>query len=142
VNVYMNEFDQFVKRELKAKHYLRYADDFVIVSDEEDSLEKLIPRLAEFLNKKLKLTLHPDKLFIKTLSSGVDFLGWIHFPYHLIPSTSTRKRMFRNLRKNQKAQSVSSYLGLLSHGDTHELSAKVTSFDIASFVLDQYAQLS
>lgn len=37
-NIYMNEFDQFVKRELKAKYYVRYTDDFVIASDNEYTL--------------------------------------------------------------------------------------------------------
>jgi RNA-directed DNA polymerase len=133
VNIYMNEFDQFVKRELKAKYYVRYADDFVILSDKKDSLEKLIPRLAEFLNGRLELTLHPDKLFIKTFSSGVDFLGWVHFPHHLVPRTSTRKRMFRKLEKDQRPQSVMSYVGLLSHGDTHELSLQIRELSTLYF---------
>jgi RNA-directed DNA polymerase len=125
VNIYMNEFDQFVKRTLKIKYYQRYADDFVILSEDKSSLEELVPKLTEFLENRLQLFLHPGKFFIKTLSSGVDFLGWVHFPYHLVPRTSTRKRMFRNLQKNQKPQSVTSYIGLLSHGDTYKLSLQV-----------------
>ncbi|MEK7219422.1 MAG: reverse transcriptase/maturase family protein [Patescibacteria group bacterium] len=39
VNIYMNEFDQFVKRELKVKYYIRYADDFVILSEEKNILK-------------------------------------------------------------------------------------------------------
>jgi len=31
-NVYMNELDQFIKHELKVKYYLRYADDFLLLS--------------------------------------------------------------------------------------------------------------
>src|SRR3989338_3386884 len=29
VNIYMNQFDQFMKHELKVRYYIRYADDFV-----------------------------------------------------------------------------------------------------------------
>lgn len=92
-----NEFDHFMKRTLKAKHYIRYADDFVILHEDKKYLERLLPQISEFLESQLKLSLHADKVFIKTIASGVDFLGWVHFPYHRIPRTSTKKRMFRNL---------------------------------------------
>ena len=75
VNIYMNEFDQFVKHLLREKYYIRYADDFVFMSDNKNHLENLIPKISGFLEVNLKLNLHPDKLFIKTLSSGLDFLG-------------------------------------------------------------------
>lgn len=82
VNIYMNKFDQFMKHRIKTKYYIRYADDFVILHEEKDYLIELIQKIAEFLEKELKLLLHPDKLFIKTLASGVDFLGWVHFSNH------------------------------------------------------------
>ena len=126
VNIYMNEFDHFMKRTLKTKHYIRYADDFVILHEDKKYLERLLPQISEFLETRLKLSLHPDKVFIKTIASGVDFLGWVHFPHHRIPRTSTKKRMFRNLRHNQKEESLSSYQGLLSHGDTYELRQKIS----------------
>src|SRR6185503_2461304 len=80
VNIYMNEFDQWIKHKMKVKYYIRYADDFVILDQDKDYLLELIPKIADFLEENLKLQLHPDKLFIKTIYSGVDFLGWIHFP--------------------------------------------------------------
>ena len=121
VNIYMNAFDHFIKRALKVAYYVRYADDFVIVHESKDYLEQLLPKIALFLNEKLKLSLHPDKVSIQTLASGIDFLGWIHFPHHRVPRTSTKRRMFRNLDNNQKKGSLESYYGLLSHGDTHKL---------------------
>src|SRR3989344_2459932 len=98
VNVYMNEFDNFLKRNLKIQYCVRYADDFVIVHENRKYLEKILPRIADFLSKQLKLSLHPDKVFIKTLASGVDFLGWIHFPHHRVLRTSTRHRMLKKLK--------------------------------------------
>lgn len=79
VNIYMNEFDQFVKHKLKAKYYVRYADDFVILSHDRGWLAEILPRVAEFLRTRLYLELHPDKVSIHTLASGIDFLGWVHF---------------------------------------------------------------
>jgi retron-type reverse transcriptase len=125
VNIYMNEFDQFAKRELKIHFYIRYADDFVIFSESKRYLESIIPRISEFLKTELGLSLHPDKLFIKTLNAGMDFLGWVNFPYHRVLRTSTKRRMLRNLKQKPKSETVASYLGLLSHGNTHQLSNEV-----------------
>jgi RNA-directed DNA polymerase len=122
VNVYMNEFDQFAKRQLKAKYYIRYADDFVILSESKKGLEEYVPLIARFLENSLRLSLHPDKLYIKTLASGLDFLGWVHFPHHRVLRTSTKKRMFRNLSDASTDESITSYLGLISHGNTNKLS--------------------
>lgn len=116
-NVYMNKFDQFIKHKIKAKYYIRYADDFVILSHDKFWLENQIEQIGDYLSDELKLTLHPDKLFIKTLNSGVDFLGWVNFFDHRVLRTATKKRMFKRLANNPKPESVSSYLGLLSHGN-------------------------
>ena len=125
VNIYMNEFDQFVKRKLKVKYYIRYADDFVILSTDKKYLENLQRKISEFLEKELKLQLHPDKVFIKTIASGVDFLGWVHFPYHRVLRTSTKRRMLKNLGDNPRKETIATYLGMLGHGDTFELKNKI-----------------
>ncbi|OGM29523.1 hypothetical protein A2630_00835 [Candidatus Woesebacteria bacterium RIFCSPHIGHO2_01_FULL_44_10] len=127
VNVYMNEFDRFIKRKLKVKYYLRYADDFTALSEDKQYLVDLIPKMSQFLQTELKLSLHPKKIFIKTLVSGVDFLGWTHFPHHRVLRTSTKRRMLTKLSKNFSLESLASYLGLLSHGDTFKLRQKITS---------------
>lgn len=121
VNVYMNEFDQYVKHKMKLKYYIRYADDFVILNINKTELEDLQSKIAEYLEKSLKLTLHPDKVFIKTLASGVDFLGWVHFAHHRVLRTITKKRMFRNLENNQMPNTIASYMGMLSHGNAFKL---------------------
>jgi retron-type reverse transcriptase len=126
VNVYMNEFDRFAKRELKAKYYLRYADDFVIMSRDRAWLTEILPNIRSFLNERLALKLHPNKISIATLASGIDFLGWVHFPDHLVLRTSTKKRMFRRLNETcQNPEIRQSYLGLLSHGNTEKIKSKI-----------------
>lgn len=121
VNVYMNEFDQWVKHKLKAKYYVRYADDFVILSTDKKWLENLIPLISKFLNKKLALSLHPTKVSISTFASGVDFLGWVHFPHHRVFRTASKRRMLRNIAIERKEARLQSYKGLLSHGNGHKL---------------------
>ena len=122
VNIYMNEFDQFVKHKLKVRHYIRYTDDFVILSSDKTTLLHNIRYIACYLNDNLKLSLHPDKIFTKTLASGIDFLGWVHFPDHLVLRIVTKRRMLNNL----SLRSLSSYLGLLRHGNTFKISIRIS----------------
>jgi retron-type reverse transcriptase len=126
VNIYMNKFDQFVKHKLKAKYYIRYCDDFVIFSDNRKELKDFLPQINKFLLEKVKLELHPQKVSIKTIVSGVDFLGWVNFTDHRVLRTKTKKRIFKNLKGNDnKPESINSYLGLLSHGYAHKLSKEI-----------------
>jgi len=121
VNIYMNEFDHFAKRELKVKYYIRYADDFVVLSEDKFELEKLLPKIAEFLQAKLMLELHPDKVYIKTFASGVDFLGWIHFSDHRVLRNTTKWRMYRKFFDHPSNEAYQSYLGILQYGNTDKI---------------------
>ena len=127
VNIYMNEFDQFVKHGLKVKYYIRYADDFVILSQDKSWLDERLFKMGDFLLERLKLDLHPDKISIRTISSGVDFLGWVHFSKHRVLRTSTRKRMIRRLAESSKPGILNSYLGLLKHGNTYKIKNSLRS---------------
>lgn len=122
VNVYMNEFDQFAKHKLKAKYYIRYADDFVFLSEDRDWLTSLLPEIESFLRDRLRLKLHPKKVSISTFSAGVDFLGWTHFPDHRVLRTVAKKRMMRRIQNlDKQIETTESYRGLLSHGNTYKL---------------------
>jgi len=125
VNIYMNELDQFVKHELKAKYYIRYADDFIVLSRNKRWLENVLWGIKNFLFVKLQLKLHPDKVSIKTLASGVDFLGWIHFPDHRVLRATTKRRMIKAIVNNPKRETVASYAGMLKHGNAYKLSRYV-----------------
>ena len=128
VNIYMNEFDQFTKHNLKTKYYIRYADDFIILSSNQKELENLISIIRGFLFEKLKLELHPQKVFIKTLASGVDFLGWVNFSDHRILRATTKRRMIKKIIVSLLPETVQSYLGLLTHGNTHKLREKILKY--------------
>lgn len=129
VNIYMNEFDQFAKHILKGKHYVRYADDFVFLSDSRHELAMLIPRIRTFLSDTLALDLHPDKLYLKTYASGIDFLGWIHFTDHRVLRTASKRRMLRTLALGRGKARLQSYRGMLSHGNAYGLSTRCLSED-------------
>lgn len=125
VNIYMHEFDMFMKQELKAKYYIRYADDFIILSDNKDYLNSLLLKIGNFLSEKLKLTLHAHKVYIKTYTSGVDFLGWVHFPHHRQLRRATKRKIIRKLKGYPKKETIVSCRGFLSHGNTHKLKRQI-----------------
>lgn len=125
-NLYLNQLDQFMKHKLKARCYLRYADDFVVMSRDKNWLLAILPKLNYFLFQNLKLTLHPDKIIIKNIASGIDFLGWTHFPDHRVLRTTTKRRMFKNIeQQGGKIETLESYLGLISHGNTYKLKTQI-----------------
>ena len=94
-NLYLNEFDYFVKHKLKTKYYIRYVDDFVILHKSKEQLEKWKEQINIFLKESLKIELHPQKSRIIPLSKGVDFVGFRNFYYR----TLLRKRNIRTMRK-------------------------------------------
>lgn len=138
-NVYMNEFDQFVKHWLKVKNYVRYTDDFIVVSDSSDYLMHLLPQIEQFLERELSLKLHPNKISIRKYGSGVDFLGYVILPHHIRLRTKTKRRIERKLsfRTKQFAsgtikaenlnQSWQSYLSVLSHANSHKLTNQLVN---------------
>ena len=126
-NIYLNELDQFVKHELKVRHYIRYTDDFVNVSRDEVYLESLILKIGKFLFDILKLGLHPRKIICRKFLQGIDFLGYVILPHYIILRTKTKRRMFRKFIQRREelsrgliaektyASVFQSYLGTLKH---------------------------
>lgn len=140
-NVYLNALDQFVKRSLGVRHYVRYCDDMVCLHTDPQQLLVYEQKIRSFLKERLKLDL--QKSFkLNPVSQGVDFLGYIIRPGYLLP----RKRILNNaqnriteLEKNLKPfefsnyqvwsvqsetieklrSSWTSYSGHLKHGDSH-----------------------
>lgn len=114
-NVYLNELDYFIKHKLKAKHYLRYVDDFVILSDSRKQLKELKPQINQFLKNYLKLELHPDKTKILKLSQGINFLGYRIFNHHKL----LRKRNIKLLHKKLNSLTKDYNQGLIEFSKIH-----------------------
>ena len=113
--------DQFIKHELKIKYYLRYCDDFVIVENDINKLQNLVLKIENFLNCQLKLELHQNKIIIRKLGQGIDFLGYVILPHYLVLRTRTKKRMFKRIN----TQNFSSYSGLLTHCSGHKIICQI-----------------
>lgn len=147
-NVYLNELDQFVKHKLKAKHYYRYVDDFVVLDDSPKRLNQYFFEIESFLKSNLELELHPFKKRVAPISQGIDFIGFVHKPYHrkLRPRTiSKMTSLVRQWEKSPNAfsdealvkirNSMNSYFGLSKWAASfklrQQLGEKVRSLFIA-----------
>ena len=93
-NLYMNEYDMFVKHELKCKAYVRYCDDFILFSNDKKELHEWAKKSKEFLYDNLKLLLSKSSVFPTT--RGVDFLGYRMFAQGYV---LLRKRTAKNIKK-------------------------------------------
>jgi len=102
-NVYMNDFDNFVKRKLKVKRYIRYVDDFVLFAKSKKELAGWKKEIEHYLKKELKLSLREDSK-LKTHSEGLDFLGYIIHPHYIL----VRSRVVNNY-KRKKAKYLDTY---------------------------------
>ena len=148
-NIYMNEFDQFVKQDLGVKHYARYTDDFIVVAPNEEYLANLLEPIREFLRHNLSLELHPNKVSIRKYQQGADFLGYVILPHRRQLRTKTKRRVLKNIdqRLNQYkgnaisrydfSQSLASYHGVLRHANTYKLRQKIQT-SLLSWVFFQF----
>lgn len=110
-----------MKHILNEKYYLRYCDDFIILSDNYEHLKKLIKMIDIFLQDKLKLRLHENKVSIRKLKQGIDFVGYVILPHHRRLRTKTKRRMLKRVNQNN----LPSYLGLLKYCNSYKLSDRL-----------------
>lgn len=129
-NVYLNELDQYVKHTLKCKYYVRYVDDFIILHTDKKYLHQAKEKIREFLNKKLALTLHPQKTKIEKVSRGIDTLGYIIKPTHILVRNRVVKDFKSKLYHFQKVEDfdldyilscVNSYYAHFRHANSYNL---------------------
>ena len=140
-NVYMNVFDQFVKRELQCRHYGRYVDDSAMIDPSKEWLLEQVPVIREFLADELGLELHMGKLHIQEVHKGVEFLGVFVKPYRDYISSRTLERIQGRMEQidlqNKEAvnRTVCSYLGILSKLSSYNIRCEMfNTEDIAQIV--------
>lgn len=132
-NIYLNELDYFAKHALRAKFYVRYMDDFVILHPSKTCLHETKARVETFLLGTLRLNLHPTKATVSPVRVGMDFLGYRIFVNHRLARKGTVKKFLRRSRHaiqlyqlgkiefDKLAESFNSWEAYLSHADTHAL---------------------
>jgi len=93
-NVYLNELDQFVKRALKCRHYLRYVDDMILLAPDGEALTHWCAAIEAFLQERLKLALRPEMRLPFPVGQGIDFVGFKTWWNRRLP----RRRTLNNVR--------------------------------------------
>ena len=130
-NVYLNVFDQFMKRILKCRHYGRYVDDAAVVSADKGWLLCLAPAIRRFLHAELGLDLHMGKLEVSEVHKGVEFLGAFILPWRTYISNHAVMRMVKKIAEFDYSKpwkvirSVNSYLGIFVHTASFNLARKL-----------------
>jgi len=140
-NVYLNDLDHFIKKELKIKYYGRYVDDMVFVHQDKNVLKNSIPHIQNELDK-VGLTIHPKKIYLQHYTKGVLFLGHYIKPYRHYISNRTKANFYKAIQKvnilvlqsfkiewatmQQIRVLLNSYLGTLNHAKAYNLIAKAT----------------
>ena len=103
-NIYLNDFDHFVKHGLGCKYYGRYVDDMVIVHKDKEYLKSIIPIIRQYLKDELLLELHPKKIYLQHINKGVLFLGAFIKPYRIY---------IRNCVKDNFCKKIQDFNGVL-----------------------------
>ena len=130
-NVYMNPFDQMVKRLLHFLHYGRYVDDSATISSDRQRLTDAIPVMRDFLKDKLCLDIHMGKTQIIDVRYGVEFLGAFIKPYRTYICNRSLSRIrheaadVRHMGRGQAFRTVNSLLGVMSHYSSYNLRRKI-----------------
>ena len=134
--IYLNGLDHYIKEQLHAKYYIRYMDDFIILSLDKTYLQNIIKKITNKLKKEYKLELNP-KTTIGTLSNGLDFLGHVYILKDKKLYIKIRNRVKKNFKRklnkmnkliinNQLNQNIldsvkASYKGLFKEGHGYYL---------------------
>lgn len=114
-NVYLNALDQFVKHDIKARHYIRYVDDFVLLHDSPQQLNAWLAEIEAFL-PTLGARLNPTKTILQPVARGIDFVGQVIKPWHRSTRRKTVAEAARRIAAAPEADllaTANSYLGLL-----------------------------
>ena len=135
-NVYLNELDQYCKRELQIRFYIRYMDDVIILSPDKELLHRYRNMFSDFLGDVLKLRLN-NKTAIRPVSHGMEFVGYTIRPFDVRLRKSTSLRMKRHLKTIQELyrdyeidldrarSTLMSYKALMDHCDCRALEKKI-----------------
>ena len=140
-NIYMHEFDIFIKKTLKIQYYGRYVDDFILIHQDKEYLKECIPKIRQYLIENLWLTLHPKKIYLQPVQNGVLFLWTYIKPWRKYVGRRTKWNFYEciddinkrlqnidplsDAEKNRILAQVNSYLWLMSHADSYKLRKKM-----------------
>lgn len=121
-NIFLNDFDHWMKETLRAKRYVRYVDDMVILGESRDELQTLCEQITAKLASE-GLCIHPHKIRLTPTSAGIPFLGYVVWPNHISAGRYIRSRYHQRLRQHEsgardRTDALRSYKAMLNHTGT------------------------
>ncbi len=130
-NVYLNALDQFAKHELRAPHYVRYVDDFVLLHESTAVLGAWLAQIGAFLPERLNAHLNPRKTVMQPVARGIDFVGHIVKPWRREPRANALPNAMKRVGSDTKVDEfdqINSYFGLLRQSPaSHHLRARLAN---------------
>lgn len=124
-NFYLTYFDIWIKQEKKVKHYFRYADDIVVLSDNKQHLHAILKDIKQYLLTHLKLEVKSNHQVFPVDVRGIDFVGYVFRHGYTRIRKSIKKNFARMLAKAPNEKSIASYYGWLCHANTQHLLKKL-----------------
>lgn len=97
-NIYMNKLDQFCKRKLSLKYYIRYMDDFIIIVKSKDEANRMLDLIREFVGESLHLHLNEDKSKIFPIEQGANAIGYKIYATHRLLRNDSKKKVKRKVK--------------------------------------------
>lgn len=125
-NYYLTYFDRWIKEELKAKNYFRYADDIIILSSNKKDLHDKLSKIRTYLKENLNLEIKSNYQVFPVESRGIDFLGYRFYHTHTLLRKRIKQNFAKMLKSNRKnRESIASYKGWAKHANTKHLLKKL-----------------
>lgn len=124
-NFYLTYFDHWIKQDMYVKHYVRYADDIVILSWSKPYLHFLLSKIRTYLDVNLKLTVKGNYQIFPVDARGIDFVGYVFYHTHTRLRKSIKKNFARMLARNGNKKSIASYYGWAVHCNSKNLLKKL-----------------
>ncbi|MGN1382367.1 MAG: reverse transcriptase domain-containing protein [Eubacterium sp.] len=135
-NIYLNELDQFCKRYLHTKWYVRYMDDITVIVKDKETAREVLKKMTAFVEDHLHLVFN-QKTHIYPISQGINTLGFKIYTTHKLVRNQSKagmKRRIKAMDKKLKAGilseervtlAVNSWLGHARHSNSYNLSRKI-----------------
>ncbi len=139
-NIYFNQFDHFVKRDLGIKYYGRYVDDFILIHQDKNYLKWMISKIETYLIDELHLILHPKKIYLQHFSKGVSFLGAVIKPHRMYIASRAKNNFYKAIKAQNSIvidhkpsiaeqkdfiSKMNSYLGIMCHYKSYNMRKKM-----------------
>lgn len=147
-NFYLHDLDMYITRTLGFRYYGRYVDDMILIDEDLEKLKRAITQINLFLKCKLKLNLHPRKIYLQPIEHGVKYIGAVIKPDRIYIANRTKGNCWQSVAKHNSVvrdhkpnrdeiqafqSSVNSYFGFMIHYRSYHIRMKVIKKDFSAY---------